>query len=125
MASTAHFKLVLLGNAGVGKSCMVLRFVRNEYVADQDSTVGAAFLTKTVSVDGVNVKARDRCSVLGKRLSPEGRDALPRHGGSSSSQPQPCIHPSRRHVSTDRSLGHRRARALSEPGADVLPRRAG
>ena len=55
-ANSSHFKLVLLGNAGVGKSCLVLRFVRNEYVDDLDTTVGAAFLTKTVTLDGAPVK---------------------------------------------------------------------
>jgi hypothetical protein len=40
--STYHFKLVLLGNAGVGKSCLVLRFVRNEYYEDQETTIGGA-----------------------------------------------------------------------------------
>ena len=55
-ASASHFKLVLLGNAGVGKSCLVLRFVRGEFVDDLDTTVGAAFLTKTVTLDGAPVK---------------------------------------------------------------------
>jgi len=46
-----HFKLVLLGNAGVGKSCLVLRFTRDEFFADQESTIGAAFLTKSVRLE--------------------------------------------------------------------------
>jgi small GTP-binding protein len=50
-ASAAHFKLVLLGNAGVGKSCLVLRFTRDEFHADHDTTIGAAFLTKSVMTD--------------------------------------------------------------------------
>ena len=40
---TCHFKLVLLGNAGVGKSCLVLRFVRNEFFEDQETTIGGAW----------------------------------------------------------------------------------
>lgn len=40
--TTFHFKLVLLGNAGVGKSCLVLRFVRNEFYEDQETTIGGA-----------------------------------------------------------------------------------
>lgn len=38
--STYHFKLVLLGNAGVGKSCLVLRFVRDEFYEEQETTIG-------------------------------------------------------------------------------------
>jgi GTPase SAR1 family protein len=38
--ATYHFKLVLLGNAGVGKSCLVLRFVRNEFYEEQETTIG-------------------------------------------------------------------------------------
>ena len=51
-----HFKLVLLGNAGVGKSCIVLRFVRDEYREDQETTIGAAFLTKNIYLEDANVK---------------------------------------------------------------------
>jgi hypothetical protein len=51
-----HFKLVLLGNAGVGKSCLVLRFVRDEFVPDMETTIGAAFLTKSVQLEDANVK---------------------------------------------------------------------
>lgn len=51
-----HFKLVLLGNAGVGKSCIVVRFTRDEFVEDSDTTIGAAFLTKTLSLEDAQVK---------------------------------------------------------------------
>lgn len=40
--ATYHFKLVLLGNAGVGKSCLVLRFVRDEFYEEQETTIGGA-----------------------------------------------------------------------------------
>ena len=52
----SHFKVVLLGNAGVGKSCIVLRFVRDEYNEGQETTIGAAFLTKNLFLEDCNVK---------------------------------------------------------------------
>jgi len=38
--------LVLLGEAAVGKSSVVLRFVSNEFQANKEPTIGAAFLTQ-------------------------------------------------------------------------------
>ena len=35
-----HFKLVLLGDAAVGKSCLVVRFVRDEFYEFQEPTIG-------------------------------------------------------------------------------------
>lgn len=54
--SVAHSKLVLLGNAGVGKSCLVLRFVRNEFYEEQETTIGAAFLTQSITLDSTTVR---------------------------------------------------------------------
>ncbi|RKP12023.1 ras family-domain-containing protein, partial [Piptocephalis cylindrospora] len=39
-------KLVLLGEAAVGKSSLVLRFVNNEFHENKEPTIGAAFLTQ-------------------------------------------------------------------------------
>ncbi|WVR04743.1 hypothetical protein IAU60_001754 [Kwoniella sp. DSM 27419] len=50
MSRTTSFKLVLLGESAVGKSSLVLRFVRNEFSDFRESTI-AAFLTQTVSLD--------------------------------------------------------------------------
>lgn len=43
-----HCKLVLLGNSSVGKSSLTIRFVKGDYFDYQESTIGAAFLTKSM-----------------------------------------------------------------------------
>lgn len=47
----AQFKLVLLGESAVGKSSIVLRFVKDQFDSFRESTIGAAFLTQTISLD--------------------------------------------------------------------------
>jgi len=49
-------KLVLLGESAVGKSSLVLRFVKGQFHEFQESTIGAAFLTQTVCLDDTTVK---------------------------------------------------------------------
>ncbi|KAL3525101.1 hypothetical protein ACH5RR_013473 [Cinchona calisaya] len=60
MATTAHnnlnAKLVLLGDMGTGKSSLVLRFVKGQFLEFQESTIGAAFFSQTVSVNNSTVK---------------------------------------------------------------------
>jgi len=51
-----QFKLVLLGEAAVGKSSLVLRFVRGHFLDYQESTIGAAFLAQTVCLNDTTVK---------------------------------------------------------------------
>ncbi|XP_068610859.1 ras-related protein Rab-5C-like [Brachionichthys hirsutus] len=51
-----QFKLVLLGESAVGKSSLVLRFVKGQFQEFQESTIGAAFLTQTVCLDDTTVK---------------------------------------------------------------------
>jgi len=53
---TLNYKLVLLGDAAVGKSSSVERFVKNEFFEFQQPTIGAAFLTQTVQLDDYIVK---------------------------------------------------------------------
>lgn len=43
-------KLVLLGESAVGKSSLVLRFVKQQFDDYRESTIGAAFLTQTVQL---------------------------------------------------------------------------
>lgn len=50
----AQFKLVLLGESAVGKSSIVHRFVKNTFDDMRESTIGAAFLTQTITLDDLN-----------------------------------------------------------------------
>ncbi|GAA5846848.1 hypothetical protein JCM3766R1_004671 [Sporobolomyces carnicolor] len=45
---TSSRKLVLLGESAVGKSSLVLQFVKGQFDDYRESTIGAAFLTQTV-----------------------------------------------------------------------------
>jgi Ras-related protein Rab-5C len=53
---THHAKLVILGDTAVGKSCVVLRYVRDDFCEFQESTIGAAFLSHTAELDSESVK---------------------------------------------------------------------
>lgn len=54
--SKQNLKLVLLGESAVGKSSLVLRFVKGQFHEYQESTIGAAFLTQTICLDDATVK---------------------------------------------------------------------
>merc|ERR1712205_75365 len=56
MPNPLQYKLVLLGDSAVGKSSLVLRFVRGQFFEYQESTIGAAFLTQNVSLNDYTVK---------------------------------------------------------------------
>eukprot|EP00285_Hemiselmis_virescens_P006567 CAMPEP_0173378198 /NCGR_PEP_ID=MMETSP1356-20130122/1397_1 /TAXON_ID=77927 ORGANISM="Hemiselmis virescens, Strain PCC157" /NCGR_SAMPLE_ID=MMETSP1356 /ASSEMBLY_ACC=CAM_ASM_000847 /LENGTH=159 /DNA_ID=CAMNT_0014331185 /DNA_START=156 /DNA_END=631 /DNA_ORIENTATION=+ len=49
-------KVVLLGESSVGKSSLVLRFVRGQFVPGSLPTVGAAFLTQTLHVENKTLR---------------------------------------------------------------------
>lgn len=52
-----EFKVVVLGEKGVGKSCLVRRFIEGMFSIHQQSTIGAFFLTKKcTTVDGTTIK---------------------------------------------------------------------
>ncbi|KAL3231420.1 GTP-binding protein YPT31/YPT8 [Nakaseomyces bracarensis] len=52
------FKIVLIGDSGVGKSNLLSRFTTNEFNIDSKSTIGVEFATRTVDVDGKKIKAQ-------------------------------------------------------------------
>lgn len=50
------YKLVVLGFYSVGKSSLVIKYVKGEFNPNEESTIGAAFLTKTIQSRGHNIK---------------------------------------------------------------------
>lgn len=52
------FKLLLIGDSGVGKTSLLLRFIRNEFNLESKSTIGVEFATRSIQVDGKTIKAQ-------------------------------------------------------------------
>ncbi|PWA54415.1 small GTPase superfamily, Ran GTPase, P-loop containing nucleoside triphosphate hydrolase [Artemisia annua] len=52
------FKVVLIGDSGVGKSNLLSRFTRNEFSLESKSTIGVEFATRSIKVDDKVVKAQ-------------------------------------------------------------------
>ncbi|KAK7827319.1 ras-related protein raba1f [Quercus suber] len=52
------FKVVLIGDSGVGKSNLLSRFTKNEFSLESKSTIGVEFATRSIRVDDNIVKAQ-------------------------------------------------------------------
>ncbi|KAJ2233449.1 Rab GTPase ypt31, partial [Coemansia sp. RSA 455] len=52
------FKIVLIGDSGVGKSNLLSRFTRNEFNLESKSTIGVEFATRSIQVDSKTIKAQ-------------------------------------------------------------------
>lgn len=52
------YKIVLIGDSGVGKSNLLSRFTRDEFNLESRSTIGVEFATRTLEIDGKRVKAQ-------------------------------------------------------------------
>jgi len=49
-------KVVLLGDTGVGKTCVVVQFVEQKFSPHTPLTIGASFLTKTLCLEGSKIR---------------------------------------------------------------------
>ncbi|XP_057501701.1 ras-related protein RABA1f-like [Actinidia eriantha] len=52
------FKVVLIGDSGVGKSNLLSRFTKNEFSLESKSTIAVEFTTRSIHVDDKVVKAQ-------------------------------------------------------------------
>lgn len=50
------FKIVLIGDMGVGKTCVVQRFKNGTFIERQGTTIGVDFTMKTLVIEGKRVK---------------------------------------------------------------------
>lgn len=50
------FKILLLGDSGVGKSSLLLRYTKNEFISDMRSTIGVEFALKYITIDNYQLK---------------------------------------------------------------------
>ena len=52
------FKILLLGDSGVGKSSLLLRYTKNEFISDLRSTIGVEFALKYLTIDDFQLKVQ-------------------------------------------------------------------
>ena len=50
------FKIVMIGDSGVGKSCILLRFADDKFNENFYATIGVDFTFKNITVDNKSVK---------------------------------------------------------------------
>ncbi|XP_075032307.1 ras-related protein Rab-13 isoform X2 [Calonectris borealis] len=50
------FKLLLIGDSGVGKTCLIIRFAEDNFTSTYISTIGIDFKIRTVDIDGKKIK---------------------------------------------------------------------
>ena len=56
MSSDFAFKLVIMGNPAVGKTSLILRFIKNKFSDDYKTTLGVDFLTKELELYGAKIR---------------------------------------------------------------------
>ncbi|GAM19191.1 hypothetical protein SAMD00019534_023660 [Acytostelium subglobosum LB1] len=52
------YKIVLIGDSGVGKSNLLSRFTRNEFSLETKSTIGVEFATRSIVTESKTIKAQ-------------------------------------------------------------------
>ena len=57
-ASDYLFKVVLIGDSGVGKSNLLSRYTKNEFHLGSKATLGVELAHKTLEIDDKNVRAQ-------------------------------------------------------------------
>lgn len=50
------FKLIIIGDSGVGKSCLLLQFTDKRFRANHDLTIGVEFGAKSMNINDKIVK---------------------------------------------------------------------
>ena len=61
------FKYIIIGDTGVGKSCLLLQFTDKRFQPVHDLTIGVEFGARMVAIDGKQIKLQiwDTVSALG------------------------------------------------------------
>jgi small GTP-binding protein len=62
MSAVESVKVVLLGESGVGKSSLALRFVTDEFRPYSEATIGASFMSKSATIPAVSPLKEDSTS---------------------------------------------------------------
>ena len=51
-----ELKIILLGNSGVGKTCIINRYIHDQFNPDSETTLGSSFSTKIIKKDNIEYR---------------------------------------------------------------------
>ena len=54
--SESLFKILLLGDSGVGKSCIIIRYIENNFSSNLMNSIGVDFKLKNIEIDSKKIK---------------------------------------------------------------------
>ena len=76
------FKYIIIGDTGVGKSCLLLQFTDKRFQPVHDLTIGVEFGARMISIDNKQIKLQiwDTVCSAAPRASRPGTDTAPRDG---------------------------------------------
>lgn len=55
---TRIFKIIVIGDSGVGKTCLTYRFCAGKFPDRTEATIGVDFREKVIEIDGEKIKVR-------------------------------------------------------------------
>lgn len=55
-ASARIFKIIVIGDSSVGKTCLTYRFCGGSFLNNPEATIGVDFREKTLDIDGESIK---------------------------------------------------------------------
>ena len=110
------FKLLLIGDSGVGKTCLLFRFADNTFNSTFISTIGIDFKIQTLEIDGKRIKVSTKSEEM-QFLTPSMPWPLTKFNNSDELKPLTLI--------VAPSVGHSRAGAIPYNYNRILSRRNG
>lgn len=54
------FKIIVLGDSGVGKTCLTYRFCEGQFLDKSEATIGVDFRERTVRISNEDIKVKIR-----------------------------------------------------------------
>lgn len=56
---TRIFKIIVIGDSGVGKTCLTYRFCAGKFPEKTEATIGVDFREKVIEIDGEKIKVSE------------------------------------------------------------------
>lgn len=63
------FKIIVLGDSGVGKTCLTYRFCEGQFLDKSEATIGVDFRERNIRINNEDIRVSNQLTRTRKRLS--------------------------------------------------------